>query len=383
MKKRNILIMGPIVDFGGREIMTNLLANSLKEKYTIKVLSTISMTKNSVALSGLENKQWDVISYFVYRHNFYIKLTALLTKIIHRRKEPAYFFVNNRFTKPYFNFDKLHRETINKFVKKTDLIIYSDEISGRWLKDIIEITEKEKKQLLVRLTGMIKSIPSFLLNTNFNVLAHSLENTKAIKAHLETKVWNIDQTSVLEKELLEIEIKENKSLIYGFLGRFSQEKGIEMLIDTFSKNSRKITIAGKGPLLETVLKATKENKNMSYLGELTPNELSGFFNKIDVFIIPSLEEGGPIVGVEAMAAGKLIISTKVGAMPERMEFTGNKLWFSHNTNNSLQLAIDKVEEKSIIERLKIREQIRQKYITHNSLHSIKSKYMELIKEIIN
>ena len=43
-----------------------------------------------------------------------------------------------------------------------------------------------------------------------------------------------------------------------------------------------------------------------------------FYGSIDVFVVSSREEGGPITGVEAMAAGLPIITTPVGAMPERL-----------------------------------------------------------------
>ena len=385
MKKRSILIIGPIVDFGGREVMTNLLANVLKDNYTINVLSTTLMTKSSVALNNLSSNQWSTLSQNVYNKNVFLKLTASLTKAIYKRKEPAYFFIKNKLSNPFFNFEVLGVKTINQFLKQTDLIIYSDEITGKWLKQIIEFSEKDKIPLLLRLTGKIKSTPSFLLGKtyNFNVLAHSKQNANAIKGQLDLEVWNIDQTTVLENKLLALKVKENENLTYGFLGRFSKEKGINSLIKVFSKNNKKLILAGNGPFLNDVITLTEDNTNSVYLGELKPTQLPDFFDKIDVFIIPSFEEGGPIVGVEAMAAGKLIISTKVGAMPERMEDTENDFWFSHDVEHDLQNTIDAIEKLTKTERLKIRQQVRKKYVSNNSIASIRTQYLDLIKTLID
>tara|TARA_R110002012_G_scaffold91063_2_gene222067 strand:- start:3352 stop:4506 length:1155 start_codon:yes stop_codon:yes gene_type:complete len=382
--KKNILIVGPIVDFGGREIMTNLLFNALKDDYKVKIFSTVSISQKSVALKGIKNTEWNSLQRYIFTKKWFINLTALLTKTIYKKKEPAYYFIRNRLSKPFFNFEKISSSVLIKHLEEADLIIYSDEICGKWLKTILELSKQEKKIVLLRLTGEIKNVPQFLVSENykFEVLAHSKQNAKAIKNKLNTKVWNIDQTTALEDKLLSLPIAENDTIIYGFLGRFGKEKGIELLINTFNKNNKNLIIAGNGPYLNDVLELAKQNKNVSYLGELAHENLPDFFNKIDVFIIPSFEEGGPIVGIEAMASGKLIISTRVGAMPERLENTEHNIWISHAEKNSLDLAINSIEKLSQEERLKIRHQLREKYISQNSFKFIKSEYLDVVQKLL-
>lgn len=385
MIKKNILIIGPIVDFGGREVMTNLLFHSLKDVYNAKVFSTVLLTKQSVALKGVGTKQWDSLPYYIYRKNIMVKIAAVLTKLIHRRKEPAYFFNKNKLSKPFVNLALIEKKVMNQFLKKADLIIYSDEISGKWLKIIIEACKQSNTPLLFRLTGQIVSVPSFL-NDNpsvFDILAHSEQNCKALQNKFKSKVWNIDQTTALEKELLNLSIEEKSELVYGFLGRFSDEKGMLQLIDAFSNNNSQLVIAGDGPYLNKVDELKCKNKKVVYLGKLSPSQIPDFFKKIEVLIIPSFEEGGPIVGVEAMAAGKLIISTKVGAMPERLENTNNDFWFSNSVKNEMQIAINRVAGLTKKERLTIRHQVRDKYTQHNSSQSIQGQYLKVVKSLIN
>ena len=98
-------------------------------------------------------------------------------------------------------------------------------------------------------------------------------------------------------------------------------------------------------------------------------------------MIPSFEEGGPIVGVEAMASGKLIISTKVGAMEERLAQTKNDFWFSHEEKSSLPDAINRVEALSIEDRMMIRKEVRNTYVKNNALGTIKAKYLQIISNL--
>ena len=375
-------MIGPLADFGGREIMTNLLANSLERDFDIQIVSTISMSKKSVALQGT-SYSWDTINYFLFRKYPLLKFSATLTKIINSRKEPAYDFVKNRISKNIFNFEGHYYSSIFQFIRKSNCVIYSGEIDGKWFEELIKICDELKKPLVLNVTREINEIPNFLKknNLNLNILTHSLSNNIKV-AEINCKIWHIDQTTILEKDLLQLDIVKKQELVYGFLGRFSQEKGILELLDLFSKSGRKLVIAGNGPLLKDVQSYCAKHPNLVNVGQLSPQEVADFFSKIDVFIISSFEEGGPIVGVEAMAAGKLIVSTKVGAMAERLENTGNDFWFQIENKNTLNLALDRLELLSSIERKEIQIAVRNQYINFNSLNIIRTKYLEVFNEIL-
>ena len=49
-----------------------------------------------------------------------------------------------------------------------------------------------------------------------------------------------------------------------------------------------------------------------------------------------------MVGLEAMAAGKIIISTDVGAMKDRLLGTKNDFWFDLNTIDELNQIFEKL-----------------------------------------
>ena len=55
---------------------------------------------------------------------------------------------------------------------------------------------------------------------------------------------------------------------------------------------------------------------MRFYGEVSHNEAIKLLSETSIFILPSYTEGFPNVILEAMALGKCIISTDVGAIPE-------------------------------------------------------------------
>lgn len=108
----------------------------------------------------------------------------------------------------------------------------------------------------------------------------------------------------------ELNIKEN-ALVIGHVGRFVKQKNHEFLIDVFNeiykqnKNSI-LLLAGDGPLkseIENKVKRLGLEKNVQFLGQR--NDINELYQAMDVFVLPSLYEGLPVVGVEAQASGLL------------------------------------------------------------------------------
>ena len=153
----------------------------------------------------------------------------------------------------------------------------------------------------------------------------------------------------------------------------------------FFKNVKdaKLVIAGNGIIKEDVLKAIKGQDNIEYMGLVSPDELDSFFERISVFILPSLEESGPLVGLEAMAAAKLILTTNTGAMKERLVDSANDFWFDIKNEQSFIEKIDKIKSLSNEEFLAITKGNRERYLEEYQFTSIKKKYLDCINKYVN
>jgi len=121
-------------------------------------------------------------------------------------------------------------------------------------------------------------------------------------------------------------LEKNYDLI--FIGRLVKNKGINLLLEAVSKlktqNSNfKLLVVGAGPLVN-FLKLKIENLKLKnnvllYGWAESPQKIAELMNQSRVLIMPSYNEGGPRVVVEAMACGVPILATPVGIVADIMK----------------------------------------------------------------
>jgi glycosyltransferase EpsF len=110
----------------------------------------------------------------------------------------------------------------------------------------------------------------------------------------------------------ELNIKDD-TLVIGHIGRFVAQKNHTFLIDIFNEihknnNDSILLLAGQGPKeneIKEKVKTLNLEKNVIFLGQR--NDANRLYQAFDVFLLPSLYEGLPVVGVEAQASGLLCI----------------------------------------------------------------------------
>jgi glycosyltransferase involved in cell wall biosynthesis len=112
--------------------------------------------------------------------------------------------------------------------------------------------------------------------------------------------------------------------LVGFVGRFDDaRKNVGHFLQSMAAlrrtgaQVRGILIGGKPT--ETLLKQVRElglQDSLQFLDFLPRAEVASLLPRIDVFVIPSLQEGLCIAGLEAMAAGCPVVSTRCGGPEE-------------------------------------------------------------------
>lgn len=162
----------------------------------------------------------------------------------------------------------------------------------------------------------------------------------------------------------------NNGPIIGVASRLSEEKGVKYLLEAMPAIIRTfpditLVIAGKGPLEDRLKKNASElgvSRNVLFAGpRLDMPELLKLF---DLYVLPSISEGLPMVLLEAIASGCCIVATDVGGVSTAV---------THEVNGLLVKAKDPQKLSSHILRLLSDKEERARY-SQNGLTSFRKKF---------
>lgn len=124
-----------------------------------------------------------------------------------------------------------------------------------------------------------------------------------------------------------------------FVGRLVNEKGIELLLDAWSRLPRQtpLDIVGDGPLREQVESRTKQLSHIKLHGNLDHSQVKEMMRSAMVQIVPSIcYETFGLVVIEAFSVGTPAIVTNHGALAELVEDGRTGLRFE--SGNAAELA---------------------------------------------
>jgi len=114
----------------------------------------------------------------------------------------------------------------------------------------------------------------------------------------------------------------NERIIW--VGRMTPEKGLTYLIQAMRKvvdvlPRAHLNLIGDGELrldLEAQAANLGLDRKIHFLGSQSYSDVPSFMKKADLFVLPSLREGLPLVLLEAMAMALPVVASSVGGIPE-------------------------------------------------------------------
>ncbi|MEO0685990.1 MAG: glycosyltransferase, partial [Cyanobacteria bacterium J06649_11] len=144
--------------------------------------------------------------------------------------------------------------------------------------------------------------------------------------------------------------KDNSSIKLGFFGRVGLRKGTFDLIKAFAKmpsdlqNRCELIIAGDGDIEEArkLVESYNLTNCVQFLGWIDSQTRDKLLANIDVFILPSYNEGLPMALLEAMGWGLPVIVTPVGGIPELIISTENGLLVTPGNIQQLSQAMQEL-----------------------------------------
>jgi glycosyltransferase involved in cell wall biosynthesis len=112
-----------------------------------------------------------------------------------------------------------------------------------------------------------------------------------------------------------------------FVGRLAAVKGVAVLFDALARvvatrPETRLTLIGDGPeraALEAEAARLGLSDHVSFLGYRSQDAVAEALAAHDVFVLPSFAEGVPVVLMEAMAAGRPVLTTRIAGVPELVE----------------------------------------------------------------
>lgn len=160
----------------------------------------------------------------------------------------------------------------------------------------------------------------------------------------------------------ELNIDDN-ILVFGNIGRFVEQKNHSFLIDIFceihkQKRNSLLMLVGQGPLEEIIKKKVNDlklNECVKFLGQR--NDVNELYQVFDAFLLPSLYEGLPVVGVEAQTASLPCFFSN--AMTKEVKVLESTFFLSLN-DDSKKWAKEIVENCESFKRKKTSQEVARK-----------------------
>jgi glycosyltransferase involved in cell wall biosynthesis len=110
--------------------------------------------------------------------------------------------------------------------------------------------------------------------------------------------------------------------VSGIVGTLRWEKGHRFLLEAWSQlhasgkvsDDHHLLVVGDGPLMPDLKELANDLPNVHFLG--SRSDTRSVLQAMDLFVLPSVNEGFGIAIIEAMAAGVPVVSTASGGIPE-------------------------------------------------------------------
>lgn len=173
--------------------------------------------------------------------------------------------------------------------------------------------------------------------------------------------------------------------VVGTVGRLSREKGMDVLVEAMGtlQGQARLLVGGDGPqraALEQQVSALGLGDAVALAGFV--NDVPAFLSGIGVFAAPSRSEGLGLVILEAMAAGRPVVASRVGGIPEVVADGETGLLVPPEDAGALAAAIRRLLEDPVTARRMGeagRQRVAERYSAERTANLTASLYEELTR----
>jgi glycosyltransferase involved in cell wall biosynthesis len=205
---------------------------------------------------------------------------------------------------------------------KTILIIYSFKLFNNRAKIIVHIHRGDLEKQLKK-SKYFKFVFKLVLNQCNKLIVLSQQSSNYIKTTFPGKyiIISLENTVFNEVHILKNNNYTDR-LNCIFISNYIEEKGILLLLESFKKLGNNYILNCYGSFTNELLKdkiLQYESDNIKINGPIYDYEKFLTISKSDLLILPSFNEGKPIILLESMMLGTPFIASRVGYINEMVD----------------------------------------------------------------
>jgi glycosyltransferase involved in cell wall biosynthesis len=350
---------------GGAEMHAYQIARHLSKRHSVLVVCRSSKRTGEYVYQGLSYYLIKVPAYpLLYHLLFFKNAFPILVKY-----RPNFILidtvVSTGFIGPFFSF---------LFKIPYVIVVHGPELG------VIEKSIFYRSLLRIELT-----FSKFVVAVANKIVAHIVKCACIDSRKIHVIPVGFDESEIEQYRLDKTENKsENKIII--FVGRVVKQKDPITLLKAVKilltkRTDFKLIVVGDGDELPLCRQFCVENgltKHVSFLGALPRSQLLQEFAKADILVLPSIDEGLPVVIMEALALGVPVVTTGVGGIPEVIKDGFNGVIVPPRSSQALAEAIN-----SLLDDRELRWKLinnGQKIVKKYSWKRISDLFWELIRD---
>jgi glycosyltransferase, family 1 len=147
-------------------------------------------------------------------------------------------------------------------------------------------------------------------------------------------------------EVDKFKLERNKKDYYITTSRQVNWKKLDLAVEAFSKNGKKLVLVGGGAEHQKLVELAGDAKNIEFIPRISdPLELSKIVAEAKGFVFPSLEPFG-IAPIEALATGTPVLAFDQGGVQDYIKDGENGIFFDKQSSSAILKAVEKFEKTS-------------------------------------
>lgn len=194
--------------------------------------------------------------------------------------------------------------------------------------------------------GTIKNKEKFekILKNNFKAVACVSDLTQKCVSRYFDFSQVVNHSIKVDEYKKKVDYKIHGKIKFIYLGQLIERKNIKFIINWLEDNKSdkfELYFAGNGELADCIIKLSKKDKRVIYLGRISKEEIKKTLKNYNFLVLPSKAEPFGIVLIEALAAGVPCIVSNAPGPSEIIKNNFNGYIFDKNNIKEFYRVMDK------------------------------------------